>query len=45
MAIGGGSKGKDRAQWKGWGLEEARDPPPNPMNPGGELKFVDLHPL
>ena len=27
MMIGGGSRGKDRGQWDGWGLEEASKRP------------------
>ena len=39
--IGGGSRGKDRGQWDGWGLEEASKRPTS----GGKtidiiLKFI-----
>ena len=27
MMIGGGSRGKDRGQWDGWGLEEVSKRP------------------
>ena len=27
MMIGGGSRGKDRGQWDGWGLEECSKSP------------------
>ena len=30
--IGGGSRGKDRGQWDGWGLEEPSKRPDSPDN-------------
>ena len=32
MMIGGGSRGKDRDQWDGWGLEEPSKRPASPRS-------------